>query len=89
MISLVCCFTPQQRYFSHIAVGLEGPSCGSVDRGLGYLHIYSAASLKYNAAGTMMTLHPTQFHYTDTEPISSLPYPSNAECYVRKRQVPI
>jgi hypothetical protein len=69
-----CCFTPQQRYVSHIAAR---PTCDSVKEG-GYLHLYSVASLKYNAA-SMITLQPTQSHYTDTEPISSLPYPCNVE----------
>ena len=38
------------------------------------------------ATGTMICSHPTQSHYSDTEP-SSPSYPNNAERLTRMRQV--
>ena len=49
--------------------------------------LYSAALLEHQAISTM-TCYPTQLHYPDTVN-QSLPYPNNAMCQAKKRQLSI
>ena len=60
----------------------RAPTCDSVHA----WQLYSAASLRNQAAGTM-TCHPTQSHFPDTEP--TLPHPDNSKRQARNRQVSI
>ena len=61
-------------------VGGWVPMCDSMQSWI----IYSAASLGYEATGTM-TSYPAQSHYPDAD--QSLPDQNNAKCQTREPQV--